>query len=66
MGGFRLNNRTRGGQFSTEGRLIKLAERPLPLQTGYYFVHVPNARNRQLRKHLCGWAIAAAGPFRAA
>jgi DNA-binding transcriptional LysR family regulator len=49
----------------TEGRLVKLAERPLPLQTGYYFVHAPNARNLHLLKHLRDWAVEAARPFRA-
>ena len=50
----------------TEGRLVKLAERPLPLQTGYYFVHTPNARNLHLLKHLRDWAVEAARPFRVA
>ena len=49
-----------------EGRLIKLAERPLPLQTGYYFVHIPNARNLHLLRHLRDWAVGAARPFRTA
>ncbi len=43
-----------------EGRLTMLAERPLPLPTGYYFVHLPNARNLHLLKHLRDWAVAAA------
>jgi DNA-binding transcriptional LysR family regulator len=49
-----------------EGRLRKLAETPLPLPTGYYFVNIPNARNLHLLQHLRDWAIAAAEPFRAA
>jgi DNA-binding transcriptional LysR family regulator len=50
----------------TEGRLVKLAERPLPLQTGYYFVHTPNARNLHLLRYLRDWAVEAARPFRVA
>jgi DNA-binding transcriptional LysR family regulator len=48
-----------------EGRLEKLAERPLQLQTGYYFVNVPNARALHLLTDLRDWAVAAARPFRA-
>jgi DNA-binding transcriptional LysR family regulator len=48
-----------------EGRLEKLAERPLQLQTGYYFVNIPNARALHLLAHLRDWAVAAARPFRA-
>jgi DNA-binding transcriptional LysR family regulator len=48
-----------------EGRLEKLAERPLQLQTGYYFVNIPNARALHLLTHLRDWAVAAARPFRA-
>jgi DNA-binding transcriptional LysR family regulator len=47
-----------------EGRLRKLAEHPLPLPTGYYFVSVPKARNLHLLQHLRDWAIEAAEPFR--
>jgi DNA-binding transcriptional LysR family regulator len=49
-----------------EGRLTMLAQRPLSLPTGYYFVHLPNVRNLHLLKHLRDWAVAAAAPFRAA
>jgi DNA-binding transcriptional LysR family regulator len=49
-----------------EGRLRKLAEHPLPLPTGYYFVNVPNARSLHLLNHLRDWAVEAAEPFRAA
>ena len=49
-----------------EVRLRKLAEHPLPLPTGYYFVNVPNARNLHLLNHLRDWAVEAAEPFRAA
>jgi DNA-binding transcriptional LysR family regulator len=49
-----------------EGRLRKLAEYPLPLPTGYYFVSAPKARNLHLLQHLRDWAIEAAEPFRAA
>jgi DNA-binding transcriptional LysR family regulator len=48
-----------------EGRLTMLAQRPLPLPTGYYFVHRPDARGLHLIKHLRDWAVAAAEPFRA-
>ncbi len=48
-----------------EGRLRKLADRPLPLPSGYYFVNAPNARNLHLLQHLRDWAVAAAEPFRA-
>ena len=49
-----------------EVRLRKLAEHPLQLQTGYYFVNVPNARRLHLLNHLRDWAVEAAKPFRAA
>jgi DNA-binding transcriptional LysR family regulator len=49
-----------------EVRLRKLAEHPLPLPTGYYFVNVPNARGLHLLNHLRDWAVEAAKPFRAA
>jgi DNA-binding transcriptional LysR family regulator len=49
-----------------EGRLRKLAEHPLPLPTGYYFVNLPNARSLHLLNHLRDWAVEAAEPFRAA
>jgi hypothetical protein len=46
------------------GRLKMLAENPLQLQTGYYFVHAPDARAIHLLKLLRDWAVAAR-PFRA-
>jgi len=46
-----------------EGRLVALAERPLQLQTGYFFVHGPNARNLHLLTLLRDWAVEAARPF---
>jgi DNA-binding transcriptional LysR family regulator len=49
-----------------EGRVRTLAERPLPLHTGYYFVHAPNIRNLHLVALLRDWAIEAAQPFRTA
>jgi DNA-binding transcriptional LysR family regulator len=49
-----------------DGRLMALAERPLQLPTGYYFVHVPNARRVHLLKLLRDWAVEAARPFRSA
>jgi DNA-binding transcriptional LysR family regulator len=48
-----------------EGRLRKLAEHPLALPTGYYFVNVRNARSLHLLNHLRVWAVEAAEPFRA-
>ena len=47
-----------------EGRLTMLAERPLRLPTGYYFVHTPNARNLHLLTLLRDWTVEAARPFR--
>jgi DNA-binding transcriptional LysR family regulator len=47
-----------------KGRLKKLAECPLQLQTGYYFVHLPNARNLHLLKLLRDWVVETARPFR--
>ncbi|HEX3912846.1 MAG TPA: LysR substrate-binding domain-containing protein [Steroidobacteraceae bacterium] len=46
------------------GRLKMLAEHPLRLPTGYYFVHAPDARNLHLLALLRDWALAAARPFR--
>jgi DNA-binding transcriptional LysR family regulator len=47
-----------------EGRLQALAERPLRLPTGYYFVHRRDARNLHLLTQLRDWAVDAARPFR--
>ncbi len=49
-----------------EGRVRALAEQPLPLQAGYYFVHAPGVRNLHLVTLLRDWAIDAALPFRTA
>jgi DNA-binding transcriptional LysR family regulator len=49
-----------------ERRVTTLAERPLPLQSGYYFVHAPNVRNLHLVALFRDWAIEAAQPFRTA
>ena len=43
-----------------------LAEHPLQLPTGYYFVHTPDARNLHLLTLLRDWAVEAARPFRGA
>ncbi len=48
----------------TDGRLKLLAERPLQLQTGYYFVHASDTRAIHLLKLLRDWAVEAARPFR--
>ncbi len=46
------------------GRLKALAEHPLKLSTGYYFVQAPNARNMHLLRLLRDWVVEAAEPFR--
>jgi DNA-binding transcriptional LysR family regulator len=46
------------------GRLALLAERPLQLSTGYYFVHAPRAKNIHLLTHFRDWVVEAAKPFR--
>ena len=52
------------GAAVAEGRLQALAERPLRLPTGYYFVHRRDARNLHLLTLLRDWAVEAARPFR--
>ena len=52
------------GAAVAEGRLQALAERPLRLPTGYYFVHRRDARNLHLLTLLRDWAVDAARPFR--
>jgi DNA-binding transcriptional LysR family regulator len=52
------------GTAVAEGRLQALAERPLRLPTGYYFVHRPESRNLHLLTLLRDWAVDAARPFR--
>jgi hypothetical protein len=47
-----------------DGRLKMLAERPLQLSTGYYFVHAPKARSPHLLALLRDWVVEAARPFR--
>ena len=54
------------GAAVAEGRLVTLAERPLRLPTGYYFVDRPEARNLHLLTLLRDWAVEAARPFRQA
>ncbi len=54
------------GTAVAEGRLQPLAERPLRLPTGYYFVHRPEPRNLHLLTQLRDWAVEAAAPFREA
>jgi DNA-binding transcriptional LysR family regulator len=48
----------------SEGRLKPLADRPLQLSSGYYFVHPSKARNLHLLAPLRDWVIEAARPFR--
>ena len=52
------------GTAVAEGRMQVLAERPLRLPTGYYFVHRRDARNLHLLTLLRDWAVEAARPFR--
>jgi DNA-binding transcriptional LysR family regulator len=54
------------GTAVADGRLATLAERPLRLPTGYYFVHAPEARNLHLLTLLRDCAVEAARPFRQA
>jgi len=51
------------GAAVAEGRLVTLAECPLRLPTGYYFVHRPEAKNLHLLTLLRDWAVEAARPF---
>ena len=46
------------------GRLELLAERPLQLSAGYYFVHAPRAKNLHLLALFRDWVVEAARPFR--
>lgn len=46
------------------GRLRMLAEHPLKLSTGYYFVQAPDARNSHLLRLFRDWVVEAAKPFR--
>ncbi len=45
-------------------RNAALADRPLHLQSGYYFVHAPGGRSLHLVRSLRDWIVAAAAPFR--
>jgi DNA-binding transcriptional LysR family regulator len=54
------------GPHVAAGRITTLAEHPLQLQTGYYFVHGPDARNVHLLLQFRDWVVAAAKPFRTA
>lgn len=46
------------------GRLALLAERPLQLSTGYYFVQAPRAKDIHLLTRFRDWVVEAAKPFR--
>jgi DNA-binding transcriptional LysR family regulator len=52
------------GPHVSAGRLKLLAERPLQLSAGYYFVHVPRAKNIHLLARFRDWVVEAAKPFR--
>jgi DNA-binding transcriptional LysR family regulator len=54
------------GAHLSAGRLALLAERPLQLSTGYYFVHAPRAKNLHLLMRFRDWVLEAAEPFRKA
>ena len=47
-----------------DGRIALLAERPLKLSTGYYFVHAPRVRNPHLLALFRDWVVEAARPLR--
>jgi DNA-binding transcriptional LysR family regulator len=46
------------------GRVDMMAERPLQLPTGYYFVHARDARSLHLLALFRDWVVEAAKPFR--
>jgi DNA-binding transcriptional LysR family regulator len=52
------------GPHVAEGRLKMLAERPIRLPTGYYFVHPADARNLHLVALLRDFVVEAARPLR--
>lgn len=52
------------GPHVSAGRLALLAERPLQLSTGYYFVHAPRAKNIHLLTRFRDWVVEVAKPFR--
>jgi DNA-binding transcriptional LysR family regulator len=52
------------GPHVSAGRLALLAEQPLQLSTGYYFVHAPRAKNIHLLTRFRDWVVEAAKPFR--
>jgi DNA-binding transcriptional LysR family regulator len=54
------------GPHVAAGRVALLAEQPLPLSTGYYFVHAPRAKNLALLTPFRDWVLEAARPFRIA
>ena len=53
------------GPHVREGRVRMLADGPLRLSTGYYFVHAADARNLHLLRPFRDWVVEAAKPFRA-
>jgi DNA-binding transcriptional LysR family regulator len=52
------------GPHVAAGRLRMLAAHPLPLSSGYYFVHPADARNIHLLTLFRDWVVEAARPFR--
>ncbi|MGA7804916.1 LysR substrate-binding domain-containing protein [Bradyrhizobium sp.] len=52
------------GPHAAAGRLAMLAQHPLKLSTGYYFVNRADARSAQLVRLFRDYVVEAAGPFR--
>jgi DNA-binding transcriptional LysR family regulator len=52
------------GPHVSAGRIKMLANEPLQLSTGYYFVHAPRAKNLHLLALFRNWVVEAARPFR--
>ena len=52
------------GPHAAAGKIRMLAERPLQLAAGYYFVHAADARNTHLLALFRDWVVEAARPFR--
>jgi DNA-binding transcriptional LysR family regulator len=63
-GGIALMDMAYIGPHVAAGRVRTLAERPLQLPTGYYFVHAAKARNIHLLTLFRDWVVGAAQAFR--
>jgi DNA-binding transcriptional LysR family regulator len=62
--GIALSDMAYIGPHAAEGRLRMLAESPLQLPTGYYFVNLANARNQHLLTLFRDFVVEASQPFR--